>query len=150
MFSKSRKRGGKEKWCAKCKKENSRKSGEEVTCFKSGKHWHYADECTFNERLCYACNEEGHFMQDCPKREEPTKPTVPLKHYERCDEEVTCYKCGMKGHYANKCTSDNKVCYRCNKEGHFSRDCPKKNEPTKPKAFHTILDEAENNARIQE
>ncbi|XP_052621708.1 zinc finger protein GIS2-like [Lactuca sativa] len=142
MFSKSRKSGGKEKWCGKCKKKNSIKSNEEVTCFKCGKHGHYADECTFNKRVCYECNEEGNFKQDCPNREETTKPTVPLKHNERSDEEVTCYKCGMKGRYAKKCTSDKKVCYGCNKEGHFSRDFPKKNEPANPKAFHMILDEA--------
>ncbi|XP_052627652.1 uncharacterized protein LOC128134215 [Lactuca sativa] len=109
-------------------KKNSRKSGEEVTCFKCGKHGHYADECPFNERVCYECNEEGHFKQDCPKREEHTKPNVPLKHYERCDEEVTCYKCGKTGHYANKCVSKKRVCYKCREERHLSKDFPKKKE----------------------
>ncbi|XP_023753805.1 zinc finger protein GIS2-like [Lactuca sativa] len=143
MFSKSSKKGSKEKWCGKCKKKNPGNCGEEVTCFKFGKHGHYANECTFIERVCYECNEAGHFKQDCRKREEDTKPKVPLKNYERCDEEVTCYMCGKKGLYANKCTSAKKVCYGCNEERHFSRDFPKKNEPAKPKAFHMILDEAE-------
>ena len=135
MFSKSRKRGDEEKWCGKCKKKNSRKSGEEVTCFKCGKHGHYANECTFNEKVCYGCNEEGHFKQDCPKREEATKPNIPLKHFERCDEEVTCYKCGKTGHYANKCVSKKRVCYECRGEGHLSKVCPKKNEGAKPNAL---------------
>ncbi|XP_023738976.2 uncharacterized protein LOC111886975 [Lactuca sativa] len=75
------------------------------------------------------------------------------EQFTKCSEEMACYKCGKTGNYTNKCASNKKVCYRCKKEGHISRDCPMKNEvarpntPPKARAFHMILDEAENNAR---
>ncbi|KAL7603432.1 hypothetical protein Lser_V15G14889 [Lactuca serriola] len=102
---------------------------------------------------CYECNEKGHFKQDFPQRRGTTKPNVPLKHYERCDEEVTCYKCGKNGNYANVFTSSKRFCYGCRDKGHISKDCPKKSKaaradaPPKPRS---IPNEAADNAMKSE
>ena len=68
------------------------------------------------------------------------------------------FKCEKTGHYASECTTKREVCFKCGEEGHFKQDCPRKegatkpNVPPKPKAraFQMILDEADDNARIQE
>ena len=79
-FSKSGGGGRDEaRWCDKCKKKHSGKCGVEVTCFKCGKHGHYADECIFNKKVCYECNEEGHFKQDCPRKNQAARLEAPPK-----------------------------------------------------------------------
>ncbi|XP_023740668.1 uncharacterized protein LOC111888793 [Lactuca sativa] len=125
MFSKYGIRG-ETKWCNKYGRKHNGICPKEVICFKCGKTSHYAHKCSTKEVVCLKCSGDGHFKQDWLMR--ATTPNVPLKHYERCDEEVTCYKYGKTGHYAGKFTSKKRVCYECNKEGNLLRDCPKKNE----------------------
>ncbi|XP_023765793.1 cellular nucleic acid-binding protein homolog [Lactuca sativa] len=124
---------GEATWCDKYGRKHNGRCPKEVICFKCGKIGHYAHECSIEEEVCIKCSKEGHYKKEFPVR--VTKSSVPLKNFERCDEDVTCYKCGKTGHYANKCVSKKRVCYECWGEGHLSRDCPKKNEGAKPNAL---------------
>ena len=87
-------------------------------------------------------NKETKFSKSGGRDEAKWCEKCKKKHFGKCSEDMTCYKCGKTGHYANKCASNKRVCYGCNEEGHISRDCPKKNAPPQPRAFHMILDEA--------
>ena len=79
MFSKSNKRGGKGKWCEKCKNKHFGKYGRKVNCFKCRETGHYADECTFTNRVCYRCTEGRHLSRDRPKKNEAPRANAPPK-----------------------------------------------------------------------
>ena len=42
----------------------------------------------YNENLCFACKEPGHYAKDCPSNK------------------VQCYRCGEMGHHAQNCQTD--------------------------------------------
>ncbi|KAL7606732.1 uncharacterized protein LOC111889055 [Lactuca sativa] len=71
--------GSKAKCCEMWKKKHFEKCSEEVTCYRCGKTWHYANECTTNKRVCYGYNEEGHISKYFPKKKEVAEPNVPPK-----------------------------------------------------------------------
>ncbi|XP_023729446.1 uncharacterized protein LOC111877146 [Lactuca sativa] len=72
-------RRGEAKWCDKCKKKHYGKCDGKVICLKCRRLGHYANECTFNKKVCYGCNEEGHISRDWPEKKEVARPNVPPK-----------------------------------------------------------------------
>lgn len=46
--------------------------------------------------ICYACNEPGHFIEDCPKKGSGAPTTAPPLGY-------VCRRCGQAGHWKENC-----------------------------------------------
>jgi hypothetical protein len=55
----------------------------------------------YSKVLCFNCREEGHFVDQCPERNNKANIQGSVK---KDFNMITCYKCKQKGHYADKCT----------------------------------------------
>ena len=91
----------------------------QMKCFTCGGNHHKAD-CT---KMCLWCKEEGHSLNDCPKRKTKTeKPKAYIVEEHEDKHKIECYQC--KGdHHQNDCPVR---CVQCWKKGHTANDCPER------------------------
>ena len=74
--------------------------------------------------VCYNCRKPGHFISDCPQKEETDAKTLKTVGQ--------CFKCGSFDHTSKECKSKLKggdafkfaVCFICNESGHLAKSCP--------------------------
>jgi len=95
-----------------------------MKCFTCGGN-HHKVNCT---KMCLWCKEEGHSLNDCPKR----KPKTEQQNAEQPKvNKIQCYQCNGE-HHQNDCPVK---CVQCWKKGHTANDCPER------KAFNETADQ---------
>ncbi|KJE89111.1 CWF19-like protein 1 [Capsaspora owczarzaki ATCC 30864] len=91
--------------------------------------------------VCNICQQSGHFIQDCPQKDERDAQRLAQREAERGP--YVCRICNVPGHPIQECPErvtrpmdqdghprlpDNYVCKLCNVPGHHVRDCPSKQD----------------------
>ena len=89
----------------------------QMKCFTCGGNHHKAD-CT---KMCLWCKEEGHSLNDCPKRK-PTTEKSKAYIVEEHEHKIQCYQCNGN-HHQNDCPVQ---CVQCWKKGHTANECPER------------------------
>ena len=78
---------------------------------------------------CVICNETGHFMSSCNKKNIDIKchRCQQMGHLKnQCLNKVQCFQCKQPGHMSDMCPNlDKATCFLCGESGHFKNDCLK-------------------------